>query len=381
MRWPPTSGCESCWPTSSASIPGRSSSSSSNRSSTQDASLLGADRTIRPFDDTPAGNLPSIAGDLVGRETEIDAVIELLTAERLVEIVGPGGVGKTALAIAIGRQLSSPMTSPGGIRASGGVWLARLETAVTAHDVIDTLVAALNVGGEAALFERLRASTALVILDNCEHVLDAAADLAVRLLDAAPALRILCTSQVPLDVDGEALYELAPLALPEAVELFTRRASAQRSSRTTSDADDATRDLCRSLDGLPLAIELAAARTKTLSIEEITRRLDDRFTVLSDPTSRRPARRRELSRRSDGATSCCSPTTSEASGRSPPSPAVHRLPPSSPSSTRSTCQPRRRSTSSAASPAVRSSPSTATARRARSAIACSTASARSRSRR
>ena len=95
---------------------------------------------------------------------------------------------------------------------SGGVWLARLETATTADDVIDTLIAAMNVpGGEAALFERLRGTAALVILDNCEHVLDAAATLAVRLLDAAPGLRILCTSQVRLDVDGEAVFELAPL--------------------------------------------------------------------------------------------------------------------------------------------------------------------------
>ena len=129
-----------------------------------------------------------------------------------------------------------------------------------------------------------------MILDNCEHVLDAAAALAVRLLDAAPGLRILCTSQVPLDVDGEAVFELAPLALADAVELFTRRAAGPACGR----ADDAVHDLCRSLDGLPLAIELAAARTKTLSIEEITRRLDDRFSVLSDPTSRRPERRRAL---------------------------------------------------------------------------------------
>ena len=99
-------------------------------------------------------------------------------------------MGKTALAIAVGRQLSlTDDVTSGGVRASGGVWLARLETAVTADDVVDALVAALNVGGEAALFERLRASTALVILDNCEHVLDAAADLAIRLLDAAPAIR------------------------------------------------------------------------------------------------------------------------------------------------------------------------------------------------
>ena len=160
--------------------------------------------------------------------------------------------------------------------------------------MVDTLVAALNVGGEAALFERLKSSTALVILDNCEHVIDAAAALAVRLLDAAPGVRILCTSQVPLDVDGEVVFELAPLALADAVELFSRRANAQRTKRASSEADDAVHELCRSLDGLPLAIELAAARTKTLSIEEITRRLDDRFNVLSDPTSRRPERRRAL---------------------------------------------------------------------------------------
>ena len=117
-----------------------------------------------------------------------------------------------------------------------------------------------------------------MILDNCEHVVDAAAALAVRLLDAAPGLRILCTSQVPLDVDGEAVFELAPLALADAVELFTRRATAQRKSQRVGDDDDAVHELCRSLDGLPLAIELAAARTKTLSIEEITRRLDDAST-------------------------------------------------------------------------------------------------------
>jgi predicted ATPase/DNA-binding SARP family transcriptional activator len=229
-----------------------------------------------------AGNLPSMSAELVGRETEIAALSDLLQNQRLVEIVGPGGIGKTAVAIATGRRLSE---------APGGVWLARLEAATTADDVLDTVIAALHVsGGEAALFERLKGAAPVVILDNCEHVIDAAAALAVRLLDAAPGLRILCTSQVPLDVDGEAVYELTPLALPDAVALFTRRAAARRGS----EADDAVRDLCRSLDGLPLAIELAAARTKTLSIDEITRRLDDRFSVLIDPTSRRPERRRAL---------------------------------------------------------------------------------------
>ena len=102
-----------------------------------------------------------------------------------------------------------------------------------------------------------------------------------------PALRILATSQAALDVDGEALFELAPLALADAVELFTRRA-------TRAGDPDEVHELCRALDGLPLAIELAAARTRTLPVEEIARRLDDRFAVLHDPTSRKPERRRAL---------------------------------------------------------------------------------------
>ena len=241
--------------------------------------ILIHDPALRAPDRAP-GNLPSMSAELVGRATEIAALADLLDGNRLVEIAGPGGIGKTAVAIATGRRLSE---SP------GGVWLARLEAATTADDVLDTVIAALNVtGGEAALLERLKGPAAVVILDNCEHVIDAAAALAVRLLDASPGLRILCTSQVPLDVEGEAVFELAPLPLSDAVELFTRRSASRR------EADDGVEDLCRSLDGLPLAIELAAARTKTLSIAEITRRLDDRFSVLSDPASRRPERRRAL---------------------------------------------------------------------------------------
>ena len=226
----------------------------------------------------PAGNLPSLATALVGRDADLDALAQLLRHERLVTVAGPGGIGKTALALAAGRRL----------RAPGGVWLARLETATTADDVLDTVIAALEVtGGEVGLAERLKRAPAIIIMDNCEQVVDAAAALAVALLDAAPGLAILSTSQTPLDVEGETVVELAPLALADAMELFTRRA---RRAAT----GDAVRGLCRSLDGLPLAIELAAARTRTLSIEEITRRLDDRFAVLSDPASRKPRRRRAL---------------------------------------------------------------------------------------
>ena len=238
--------------------------------------------------DPPVGNLPSMSVELVGREVELASSATCSPCERLVEIVGPGGVGKTAVAMEVGRRLT---LSDGAV--PGGVWLARLESASTDEQVIDVLMAAMDVaGGEAALFERLRGTAAVVILDNCEHVVDAAAALAVRLLDAAPGVRVLCTSQIPLYVDGETVFDLAPLALPDAVELFTRRAAAQRPG--SPSADDAVLDLCRSLDGLPLAIELAAARTKTLSLEDISRRLDDRFAVLSDPTSRRPERRRSL---------------------------------------------------------------------------------------
>ena len=231
------------------------------------------------------GNLPSMSAGLVGRDADVAALAELLSGERLVEVIGPGGIGKTAVALEVGRRLSTS-------DAVDAVWLARLENTVTRADVVDVLIAALHgPGSEAALFERLRASSALVILDNCEHVVEVAADLAVRLLDAAPALRVLCTSQLPLEIDGERLVELAPLELSDAVELFGRRAS--RLTGTPRD-DESVLDLCRSLDGLPLAIELAAARTRTLTVEEITRRLDDRFSVLKDPSSRRPERRRSL---------------------------------------------------------------------------------------
>jgi predicted ATPase/DNA-binding SARP family transcriptional activator len=259
---------------------------------TQDATLGSASQAGRGGRDRVSGNLPSMSADLIGREEDLEVLARLLSSERLVEIVGPGGIGKTAVAVAVGRNLSpdnadTPWT--------GGVWLARLETATTDHEVVDTLVAAMGgPGGEAALLERLRGSAAVVILDNCEHVLDAAAALALRILDAAPSVKVLCTSQVPLGVSGETVFDLAPLEVHEAVELFTRRAKAQRLLGSAAEHDDHVLRLCRSLDGLPLAIELAAARTKTLSIEEITRRLDDPFAVLSDPTSRRPERRRSL---------------------------------------------------------------------------------------
>ena len=260
-------------------------------------------------------------------------------------IVGPGGVGKTALAIATARTLDR----------RGGVWLARLETARTAIDVTDTLIAALNVtGDDAALYDRLKGTDALVVLDNCEHVVDPAADLAVRCWTPPRIAGSCAPVRSPWAWKARPIFELAPLSLDDGVELFTRRARTQRKNQPVGEVDDAVLELCRSLDGLPLAIELAAARTKTLSIEEITRRLDDRFNVLSDPTSRRPARRRALKSTIQWSYELLFPDDQHGlwalatfAGGAP----YQR---SSTCSKRSTCRRRQQSMSSVASPAVRS---------------------------
>lgn len=233
-------------------------------------------------------NLPALAAELVGRDDEVAAIRSRLADERLVTLVGPGGVGKTALAVETGRQLRAS-----GDFMIGGVWLVRLETATTAGEVVDAVIAAVGVaGGEPALLDRLRSNATLLVLDNCEHLVEPIADLAVRVLDAGAATRILATSQVPLDVDGESTVEIAPLSLVHAIELFGLRTATH--GRHRSGDDTQVEELCRSLDGLPLAIELAAARTKTLSVSDIARRLDDRIDVLSDPASRRSERRRAL---------------------------------------------------------------------------------------
>jgi predicted ATPase/DNA-binding SARP family transcriptional activator len=230
------------------------------------------EREVLTHDVALRGNLPALAATLVGRGADVAAIAARVREERLVAVVGPPGIGKTAVAIAAGRALAD---------TPGGVWLVRLEAARTGDEVLDAVVAAVGATGEAALLELLRGGGGVVILDNCEHVLDAAAALIERLLDAARGLRILATSQVALGLNGESVVELRPLALADAVALFGLRAA-----RTTGDVEE----LCRALDGLPLAIELAAARTKTLSVSEIARRLDDRFAVLSDPVSRGPER-------------------------------------------------------------------------------------------
>ena len=232
------------------------------------------------------GNLPAPGTALVGRMDDQNELSAAIGEHRLVTVVGVAGVGKTRLALEVGRQLSAP----------GGVWLVRLDavddTAVLAQVAAETL----HVASGDALAERLSGAGTVLLLDNCEHVLAQVAVLVAMLLDAVPNLRVLATSQVPLAVEDEHVHPLDPLSQEESVQLFSRRAQQLRRQLVVdSDVTTAIQDVCRSLDGLPLAIELAASRVRSLSVRDIARRLDDRFALLRDPNSQRPERRRALS--------------------------------------------------------------------------------------
>jgi predicted ATPase/DNA-binding SARP family transcriptional activator len=241
------------------------------------------------------GNLPALGSPLVGRDGDLAALAELLAAHRLVTVVGPAGVGKTRAAIEAARALTP----------AGGVWLIRLDAldpleadADAAPPIARSIAETLQLaGGEQALADRLTGAETVLLLDTCEHRIGPVADLVTDLLGRAPTLRVLATSQTPLGLDGEVLHPLRPLSLDDSVTLFAQRAArSRRRSEPPEDAEDAdaVRSVCAALDGLPLAIELAAARTKSLSVRDISRRLDDRFTLLRSPAERGPERRRAL---------------------------------------------------------------------------------------
>lgn len=248
------------------------------------------DRPPNPPPGKPSGrvgNLPALAADLLGRDTELHELAAMVSRDRLVTLVGPAGVGKTSLAVAAARRYPAP----------GGCWLVRLEHAADPATILAAVGEALSMVGPTreSVAERFRGTDALLVLDNCEHVVEFVADLVERLLGAAVGLRVLATSQVPLDLAGEVLLAVEPLSTDDAVALFVRRSARRsRSAALDPDAIDAARDLCVALDRIPLAIELAAARTKALSVQEIGRRLDDRFALLRDPSGRRPDRHRAL---------------------------------------------------------------------------------------
>ena len=233
------------------------------------------------------GNLPTGAAPLVGRDDDLAGLVAAMDEHRLVTLVGTAGVGKTRLATEVGR----------GLTAAGGVWLVRLDAIDTTADLPQVVAETLHVtGGESALHERLSGSGTVLILDNCEHVVDSAAALVRGLLASVAQLRVLATSQLPLGLEDEHVHLLEPLTQDQSVALFTRRAREMRRQFVLDvDTVAAVEEVCRSLDGLPLAIELAASRVRSMSVRDIARRLDDRFVLLRDPTSQRQERRRALS--------------------------------------------------------------------------------------
>ncbi|WP_433164100.1 BTAD domain-containing putative transcriptional regulator [Kribbella sp. CA-247076] len=221
------------------------------------AAILRHDASLQP------SRLPAPLNDLIGRAEVLTSAKDLLTDTRLLTFVGPGGVGKTRLALELGRS------HIGDVRL---VELAPLRQ----DDLLDGLAAAMGLRDDTAdllprLIESMRARPVLLILDNCEHL--QAADITARLLAEAPELRVLATSREPLGLPGERVFEVEPLAPQAAVDLFTARAGVADS--------EAVRAICRRLDGIPLALELAATRVRALGVEGLADRLDDRFRLLS----------------------------------------------------------------------------------------------------
>ena len=239
-------------------------------------------------------NLPLVLTRLIGRQATISALVSRLSRERLVTIVGPGGIGKTTVALAV-----AEVTIPA---YEHGIWMVDLATVGDARLVPSTVatVLGLEIHGESplsGLAADLRDKRMLLLLDNCEHVIDAVAGLATAILSQTPNVTILATSRELLQVAGEVGYRLRTLTSPEpsphvtateaaefpAVQLFVERVTATAESFALTDANaPLVVEICRKLDGLPLAIEFAAPRVEALGIEVLAARLDDSLPLLSE---------------------------------------------------------------------------------------------------
>jgi predicted ATPase len=226
---------------------------------------------------------------LVGRDRELAEIAETITSSSLTTVTGPGGVGKTALALAV--AASSSAHFPDGVFV---VWLASLRSGDLVVGEVAAQVGMQRSGGhsnEEALARWLADRDVLVVLDNCEHVVSAVAELVEDLTARLPRLHVLATSREPLWVVDEVTYRLAPLPEADAVRLFQERAGARAQASLDGDrAGELVREICRRVDGLPLAIELAAARVVGLDLQDISRHLDDLFDLLP-----------QAARRADGA--------------------------------------------------------------------------------
>ncbi|MGO9103962.1 MAG: LuxR C-terminal-related transcriptional regulator [Mycobacterium sp.] len=227
-----------------------------------------------------AHNLPSQLTNFVGRGPQLTEVRKLLTESRLVTLTGAGGAGKTRLAVQVANQLADEY--------SDGIWYVDLAPITDPAVVPVTMARALGLPDQPgrstvdSLLRFARDRQMLVVLDNCEHLLDACAEMVIALLGGAPGLTLLATSREPIGMTGEATWRVPSLTLAdEAVELFADRARlAQTGFTVTEDNTAVIVEICRRLDGMPLAIELAAARVRALSLVEILDSLRDRFRLL-----------------------------------------------------------------------------------------------------
>ena len=252
---------------------------------------------LRTSTEVDVHNLPMQLTSFVGRQAEMRSLRDALATNRLVTLTGAGGVGKTRLAVQVAEAVARDFAD--------GVWYVDLAP-VTVPEVVPLTVArALGLPDQPGrstmdtLLRFIRDRRMLVVLDNCEHLLDASAQVVVALLGAASSLKVLATSREPLLVTGEATRQVPSLSLSdEAIELFTDRARlAQADFTLTDDNAAAVAEICRRLDGMPLAIELAAARVRTLSLADIVESLHDRFRLLTGG-SRTAVRRQQTLRAS-----------------------------------------------------------------------------------
>lgn len=233
-------------------------------------------------------NLPVPVSDLVGRDEAVADLCGLPSRARLVTLTGPGGVGKTRLALEVARRVA----------VADGVWLVELAGVGRAEQVVSAVADVLGVREDTsgmALVEALRAREVLLVLDNCERLVEPVAALVSRLLRAAEGLRVLTTSQEPLGLSFETVWAVPPLDISDAVTLFAARAAAAAPGFTLTPSNAAVVEaICRRLDGLPLALELAATRVRGLGVNALLERLDDRFRLLATGHRDAPARQRTL---------------------------------------------------------------------------------------